>query len=44
MKAFYENVRTMDKREALRLAQIRLRETFPHPFYWAGFQLTGRGD
>ena len=44
MQAFYKNLSTMNKREALRQAQIRARESFPHPFYWAAFQLTGRAD
>jgi CHAT domain-containing protein len=44
MKAFYENLSNQNKREALRLAQLKTRKTFPHPFYWAAFQLTGRAD
>lgn len=34
----------MDKSEALRHAQIDLRRNYPqfvHPYYWAGFVLTG---
>jgi CHAT domain-containing protein len=42
MKAFYENLSSQNKQEALRLAQLKTRKTFPHPFYWAAFQLTGR--
>jgi len=44
MKAFYENLSNQNKQEALRLAQLKTRKTFPHPFYWAAFQLTGRAD
>lgn len=44
MKAFYENLGRMPKRDALRAAQLKTRETFAHPFFWAAFQLTGRGD
>jgi CHAT domain-containing protein len=44
MQAFYMKLSTMNKREALRQAQIKARESFPHPFYWAAFQLTGRAD
>lgn len=44
MQAFYNNLATMNKREALRQAQIKARAAFPHPFYWAAFQLTGRAE
>jgi CHAT domain-containing protein len=44
MQAFYSNLASMNKREALRQAQIKTRVTFPHPFYWAAFQLTGRAE
>lgn len=44
MKAFYENLSSQTKQAALRLAQLKTRETFPHPFYWAAFQLTGRAE
>lgn len=44
MKSFYVNLASMDKKEALRQAQLETRRNFPHPFYWAAFQLTGRGD
>jgi len=42
MRTFYANLQTLDKRDALRQAQLRTRETFPHPFFWAPFQLIGR--
>ena len=44
MQAFYRNLGKLDKVEALRQAQLSTRTAFPHPFYWAAFQLTGRAD
>ena len=44
MQAFYRNLASMDKREALRQAQIKARQAFPHPFFCAAFQLTGRAE
>lgn len=44
MQAFYGNLASMNKREALRQAQIQARTAFPHPFFWAAFQLTGRAE
>lgn len=44
MKAFYENLAGMNKVAALRRAQIATRQNFPHPFFWAAFQLTGRAE
>lgn len=44
MQAFYEGLTRASKTEALRSAQIRARQDFPHPFFWAAFQLTGRPD
>ncbi len=44
MRVFYATLASMNKREALRQAQIKARETFPHPFFWAAFQLTGRAE
>ena len=41
MVAFYKNLKTMPKTEALRRAQIKTRKKYPHPLYWAAFQLTG---
>jgi len=41
MVAFYKNLKTMSKTEALRKAQIKTRKKYPHPLYWAAFQLTG---
>lgn len=41
MTRFYQELRTTDKRDALRRAQLETRETYPHPYFWASFQLTG---
>ena len=41
MIRFYEGLKNQDKREALREAQIATRKDYPHPYYWAAFQLTG---
>jgi len=44
MRAFYGNLAGAGKREALRQAQLKTRDAFPHPFFWAAFQLVGRPD
>jgi CHAT domain-containing protein len=41
MSAFYANLASMNRRDALRAAQRATRQRYPHPFYWAAFQLTG---
>jgi CHAT domain-containing protein len=41
MTTFYQELRKTDKREALRTAQLKTRKKYPHPYYWASFQLTG---
>lgn len=41
MTVFYENLGQSGTREALQIAQRRVRESHPHPFYWAAFQLVG---
>jgi CHAT domain-containing protein len=41
MKEFYEHLKTGNKVEALRLAQLKTMQEFPEPFYWAAYQLTG---
>jgi len=41
MTEFYANLKKGDKREALRQAQLSVKKQYPHPFYWAAFQLTG---
>jgi len=42
MRAFYTHLRGgMSKGAALQAAQREIRETYPHPYYWAAFVLTG---
>jgi len=41
MTLFYSRLKEMDKREALRSAQLDTRKRYPHPYYWAAFQLMG---
>lgn len=41
MVDFYRNLGTDDKVEALRHAQLSIKEKYRHPYYWAAFQLTG---
>lgn len=44
MVAFYRRLADTDKVEALRQAQLATRNRFPHPFFWAAFQLSGKAD
>ena len=42
MKSFYLHLQEgMGKAEALRQAQVEVREEHPSPFYWAAFVLSG---
>jgi CHAT domain-containing protein len=41
MTQFYSNLRNTDKRESLIQAQLDTKKKYPHPYYWAAFQLTG---
>jgi CHAT domain-containing protein len=41
MTRFYTELERTDKREALRTAQLETKKKYPHPYYWASFQLTG---
>ncbi len=42
MKSFYTHLkRGLTKAEALQAAQKEARKKYPHPYYWAGFVLTG---
>jgi CHAT domain-containing protein len=41
MISFYQNLAHFGKREALRLAQIETRKTYPSPRFWAAFEITG---
>jgi tetratricopeptide (TPR) repeat protein len=44
MERFYTHLREgMAKAEALRQAQLEVREQYPNPYYWAGFVLSGDG-
>lgn len=44
MERFYTHWRNgLSKAAALRQAQIDTRRQYPHPYYWAGFVLTGDG-
>lgn len=44
MIEFYRNLKTMNRVDALRQAQLTTRERFPAPYFWAPFQLTGNGN
>lgn len=44
MMAFYDALKTTDKREALRLAQLQTKEQYNHPYFWSAFQLTGNAQ
>jgi CHAT domain-containing protein len=41
MKAFYRNLATMSKAEALRQAKLETMKEYPNPFHWAAFRLQG---
>jgi CHAT domain-containing protein len=41
MERFYANLKKMNKREALRAAQIETSRKHPEPYFWAAFYLTG---
>jgi CHAT domain-containing protein len=42
MRKFYDYLKEVDKRSALRAAQLHVKNTYnAHPYYWAAFQLTG---
>lgn len=41
MRAFYRNLATMNKAEALRQAKLETLKEFPDPFHWAAFCLQG---
>ena len=40
MQLFYQD-NGKDKREALHSAQLTVKAKYPHPYYWAAFQITG---
>jgi CHAT domain-containing protein len=41
MEQFYAGLKTSNKGEALRQAQLATRKKYHHPYYWAAFELTG---
>ena len=41
MKNLYANLKKQSKASALRNAQLATMKKYPHPFYWAAFQLNG---
>jgi len=42
MQQFYKSLKENDKRNALRAAQLKVKDTYnSHPYFWAAFQITG---
>ncbi|MBF0180368.1 MAG: CHAT domain-containing protein [Magnetococcales bacterium] len=41
MKHFYRNYASMTKADSLRQAQLLVKQNYPHPANWAGFNLVG---
>jgi CHAT domain-containing protein len=41
MLAFYSSREQQGKAAALRQAQLQVMQKYPHPFYWAAFQING---
>ena len=42
MQQFYKSLKETDKRSALRIAQLKVKDTYnSHPYFWAAFQITG---
>jgi len=44
MLSFYRHLHDQSGREALRLAQIEIREKYPQPRMWADFEIIGNAD
>lgn len=44
MNFFYGNLKKINKRDALRQAQLETKKIFPHPYFWAAFYLTGSAN
>jgi len=44
MTSFYRNLNNHSPQDALSMAQREVMKRYPAPFYWAPFQLIGRGD
>jgi CHAT domain-containing protein len=43
MERFYANLARMNKRDAMRAAQLEVAKKIPQPYFWAAFYLTGSG-
>jgi len=41
MTCFYKEMEKTNNQEALRTAQMETKKKYPHPYYWAAFQITG---
>ncbi len=41
VQEFYTNLKTKKKSAALRQAQLKIMKEFPHPFFWAAYELNG---
>ena len=41
MERFYFHLKDKNKSESLRLAQLEIKEKYPHPYFWAPFILIG---
>lgn len=44
MTSFYANLKKLNKRDALRQAQLETKKKFPNPYFWAAFYLTGSAN
>lgn len=44
MEKFYANLKTMNKADALRKAQVEVKGRYPQPFFWAPFILVGNWE
>jgi CHAT domain-containing protein len=44
MMRFYMELDKTNKGDALRTAQLEMKKKYPHPYYWASFQLTGNAN
>ena len=44
MMSFYAGLKSMDKRDALRRAQVEVKKVSPHPFFWAPYMILDTGS